>query len=419
MVSPGSKDNGANVPSWEKVGGMLSWLGRLAFLSAMTLLTGACTQDQAAGPSGRPAEKIPVTVYFQGALTGRYNYLVIQAFRAARLRFDELNAEANFPAEVTLERANFTSDWVYPVVETVVGEPNTVAIIGPMFGGESEGSGDAYNEAGIPFITPSATSPELADNGWDYWYRTVANNDDQGPAIGERMAQEFRSIYVAYDKYEYARRLAEVVAEVAGDNGADVVAVRGVEATEDYSALIRDIDASRAEALFYGGYDAQTGLIAAQARDAGLDIPIWSGDGSLSEILLDVAGNAATNIVLSCPCNLEGSGDFLARYEAEYGETAVPIYAAEGYDAASLIGEGIRSAVSGGATDPTAIREEIKEYLDGLTAAKPFEGVAKEIAFDPETHELTAEDRRALIFFYTVEPGVIILEGSAAELVTG
>jgi hypothetical protein len=59
---------------------MLSWLRLLAFLNATVLLIFACTQDQMEGPSGMPAERIPVTVYFQGALTGRSNHLVIHAF---------------------------------------------------------------------------------------------------------------------------------------------------------------------------------------------------------------------------------------------------------------------------------------------------------------------------------------------------
>jgi branched-chain amino acid transport system substrate-binding protein len=391
----------------------------LSVLSVVALLASACAEEEGGGGGGGggAAEKIPVTVYGQGAWTGDYNYLVINSFQAAQMRFDELNADDSFPAEVTLEQADTQGDpeQAPPVVETAVGDPNTVAIIGPAFSGESEASGDTYNEAGIPFISQSATNPGLADKGWDYWYRGVANDDDQGTPMGELMAADYGSIYVAHDKSTYGQGLAEVVADVGEQNGATVEKVEGIEPTEDYSALVSDIEASGAEALFYGGYDAQTGLIVQQARDAGLDIPIFSGDGSVSQTLLDLAGDAATDVTLSCPCNLEGAGDFLSKYEAEFGETGVPIYAAEGYDVASLIGEGIKSAVDGGAEDAAGIREGIKEYLDGLTEDAPFEGVAKTYAFD-DTHELAAEDRAGLIFFYTVSPGEIALEGSATEV---
>ena len=399
---------------------MTKWLRYLAITSAVALLGAACAQEEGAGDGAQPAEeKIPVTVYFQGALTGDFNYLVIHAFQAAQLRFDELNAEADFPAEITLEQADTQGDpeQAPSVVETVVSDPNTVAVEGPSFSGESEASGDTYNEAGIPFVSPEATNPGLADKGWDFWYRTIANDDDQGTPAGQYIVSTLgaQDVYVSHDKSTYGQGLAEVVAETVESEGGSTAAVEGIEPTEDYSAFISDVEASGADALYYGGYDAQTGLIVAQAREAGLDIPVISGDGSVSSTLLDLAGDSLTDVHLTCPCNLEGSGDFLAKYEAEYGETGVPIYAAEGYDAASLLGEGIRSAIDGGATDPEAIRTGIKDYLDSLTAENPYEGVTKTYAFD-ENHELAADNRTDLIFFYEAAPGSISLLGSATDV---
>lgn len=402
---------------------MRKWTRYLAVLSAVALLGAACAQEEEPGAGGGDqAEKVPVTVYFQGALTGDFNYLVIHAFQAAQLRFDELNAEADFPAEITLEQADTQGDpeQAPSVVETVVGDPNTVAVLGPAFSGESEASGDTYNESGIPFVTPSATNPGLADKGWDFWYRTIANDDDQGTPSAQYLVNTLgaQNVYVAHDKSTYGQGLAEVVAETVESEGASTAAVEGIEPTEDYSAFISDVEASGADAMFYGGYDAQTGLIVAQAREAGVDIPIMSGDGSVSSTLLDLAGDSLTDVHLSCPCNLEGAGDFLAKYEAEYGETGVPIYAAEGYDAASLVGEGIRSAIDGGASDPEAIRTGIQEYLNSLTEDNPFEGVAKTYAFD-ESHELAAETRSDLIFFYEAQPGSVTLLGSATDVLGG
>lgn len=399
---------------------MKKWFRYMAVLSAVALLAAACAEEEepTAGDGDGAVEKIPVTVYAQGAITGDFNYLVVPSVDGAKMRAAELNEDPDFPAEITVEDADTQGDpeQAPPVVETAVSDPNTVAIVGPAFSGESEASGDTYNESQIPFITQAATNPGLADQNWDYWYRSIANDADQGTPLGEWMASQYDSIFVVHDVSTYGQGLAEVVQTVAEEQGATVEGFEGIEATEDYSALISDIEASGAEAMFYGGYDAQSGLIVAQARDAGLDIPFYSGDGSVSSTLLDLAGDAATDVFLSCPCNLEGSTEFLSAYEAEYGEVGVPIYAAEGYDVMSLIGEGIQSAVDGGATDAAGIREGIKTYLDGVTADAPFEGVAKSIAFDPETHELAAENKSDLIYLYEVSPGEIALLGSATEV---
>ena len=111
-------------------------------------------------------------------------------------------------------------------------------------------------------------------------------------------------------------------------------------------------------------------------------------------------------------------GDFVTKYNQEYGSDAsvVPVYAAEGYDVAGLICEGIKAAVAGGASDPASIRAGIKTYLDGLTPDNPFQGVAKPIAFDPSTHEVAATDINALLYFYQVKNGAMSPLGNAADV---
>jgi branched-chain amino acid transport system substrate-binding protein len=185
-----------------------------AIVAVVWLLAAACADDgtEGAGRDGS-ADRVPVTVYFQGALTSDYNYLVIHGFQAAQLRFDELNGEPDFPAEVTLAQADTQGDpdQAPAVVETVVSDPSTVAVVGPAFSGESEASGDTYDEAGIPFMTPAATNRGLADQNWDYWYRAVANDEDQGTPMGEWIAGRHASVYVVHDVSTYGQGLAEVV----------------------------------------------------------------------------------------------------------------------------------------------------------------------------------------------------------------
>jgi branched-chain amino acid transport system substrate-binding protein len=385
----------------------------------VTVLTASgCTEERL------EPRKVPINVYFEGVFMGPLGYYGLHALQGAQLRVDELNRDPGFPAELTLKRINSKNEFVIETgaAERAVDDPRSVAVIGPLFSGESGYVGGGFEKAGIPFITPSADDPDLAKNGWDYWYRTIANRDDPGASIGELMAREFREIYVVHDESEYGVGLAQDVAHVAKQAGTNVVAFEGLEASGGqgglayYSSLIDDIGRSRAEAVFYAGCGDDAGAIVALARTAGIRVPMWSGDCALEEAFLSAAGDDATNVVLACLCNLEGEGSFLATYEARYGKTEVPLHAAEAYDIASLVGAGIQVAFAGGARTPEAIRAGIKAYLDGLTRQAPFEGVAKDIAFDPESHELDVSDRRELVFIYSVTPGEISLEGTAAEL---
>lgn len=390
----------------------------LAVLSTVALLAAACGggEDPPAGGNGEPVDKIPVSVTFQGALSGDFVALVIHAFQAAELRFQELNDDPDFPATITFEQGDTQGDPenAPAVVEAVVGNPDTVAVIGPAFSGESAASGDTYEEAGIPFITPSATNPDLSANGWEYWYRAVANDTDQGAPLGQFAAQGHESVFIVQDESEYGLGLAEVVSETLADAGVEEAGFEGAEVgTQDFSSVISDIESSGADAVAYLGYVPDTAILTSQMRDAGLDIPVYSGDGSVSSDLLEVGGDSITDVFLSCPCSL--SGDFLAQYNEAYPGSPVPVYASEGYDVASMIGEGIQNAIDGGATDAAGIREGIKETMDGYTTDSPFQGVVKTYAFD-DVHELDAENRAELIFLYEATPDAITQLGNATEV---
>ena len=132
------------------------WFSVTTAATALMLVGAACGGGGDGGGSGGGAvEKVPVTIYFQGALSGPVNYLVIPSFQAAQVRFDELNADESFPAEITFKEGDTQGDSANApqIVEQAVSDPETVAIHGPAFSGESAASGDTYNDAAIPFLS--------------------------------------------------------------------------------------------------------------------------------------------------------------------------------------------------------------------------------------------------------------------------
>ena len=404
------------------------WFSVTTAAIALTLVAAGCgggeeSSGGGGGGGGDQLEKVPVTIHFQGALSGPFSYLQTPAFQAAQLRVDELNADANFPAEITLEEADTQGDPAQApaVVEKVATDPETVAVIGPGFSGESGASGDTYDEAQIPFVTHSATATSLGEEGWEFWFRACGNDAGQGGLAGEYIAKVLKptNLFVAHDKSDYGQPLAETVRDTAEKAGVEQVGFEGIETgADDYSSLISAIESAGAEAVFFGGYDADFGKIVKQARDGGVDIPMMSGDGSLSDTFLDLAGAGADNITLIAPTSF--GGEFLQKYnEKAAGEpAAVPVYAGEGYDVISIFGEGIQQAREDGAEDAEDIRAGIKEYLDSLVGGGSFDGVAKTYSWD-DKHELTADDPATLFFIYEVSGGEVKPLGTAAEAIGG
>ncbi|MEX2459414.1 MAG: branched-chain amino acid ABC transporter substrate-binding protein [Actinomycetota bacterium] len=408
------------------------WLTLVAILGVFALVGAACNGDGGGGGGGTPDgdERIEVTVYGQGAWTGGANGLVLPSMQSAQIRFDELNAEEGYPATITFEQADTqgSGDAAPPVAQGAAEDPNTVAIMGPAFSGESRATGDTYNDAGIPFVTASATGEDLADFDWDFWYRTVGHDGLQSSLAARWVAEVIQpeSLFILHDTTDYGQPLAESVEAAATDAGITIAGKTGIPepaintgVTVDFSSIISDIADSGADAVFFGGYDVDSGPFLDQAATAELDVQLISGDGSVSSSLLELAGPAAEGALLLAPSNI--SAGFVEKYQAEVGGEgfSVAIYSAEGYDAAGLIGEGIKVAIDGGAETPEDIRTGIKEYLDGLTEDAPFEGEAKSIFFDADTHEL-GHEAEELYYFYEVVQGDEALElqnlGNAVEV---
>jgi branched-chain amino acid transport system substrate-binding protein len=403
-----------------------------AGIAVLVLVGVACSNNKSTPSSGGTtggggAKKINVDVWMQGAWTGSFSSLTLPSFQSGEIHFNELNSDPTFPAHITVKQGDTqgSSSKAPPVVQQVVSDDNTVAVFGPDFSGESLVSGDTYNSDHIPFVTPSATSVELAGKHWDYWYRTVGNDDAQGRLLSKFIVKYVhpKRLFLLDDKSTYGHPLALAVEREAKAAGINVVGAEGAHesalntgSTVNFSSEISDVKAANPDVVFFGGYFPDTGPFLKQARDQGLKFTLVSGDGTLSSDFVSLAGSSNANgTLITAPSNINSS--FVKKYNQEEGSSAlsIAVYSAEGYDVAGLIGAGIKYAIQHGDKDAKTIRVGIKQYLDTLTGGNTYHGVAKDVAFVPSTHELsTAADD--LYYFYKVENGTVVNLGNASKV---
>ena len=92
------------------------------------------------------------------------------------------------------------------------------------------------------------------------------------------------------------------------------------------------------------GYYTELGLIAKQARELGIDVPLLGGDGWDSEKTLEIGGTAVEGYYFSNHYAADSDSpkvqDFVARYKEKYGETPDAM-AALGYDTAGILADAI------------------------------------------------------------------------------
>ena len=144
----------------------------LSVLALVVVVGAACSKKNgnAGGSSSSSAASKPtVKIAYVGALTGDAAQLVVPGYQAAQLAFSEANSGkfGNLPVKIQLvgEDTQGSPDQAPGVADKVVNDNAFVGVIGPAFSGESNAAGGKFDTAGIPFITPSATNPTVAQNG--------------------------------------------------------------------------------------------------------------------------------------------------------------------------------------------------------------------------------------------------------------
>jgi branched-chain amino acid transport system substrate-binding protein len=388
----------------------------LAAVAILAVVATGCSNDDGGGGGGGGGggEKQTVKIGFFGALSGDYKLLVVSGFNAAQMAFDEANASGDLP--VTVELVPFdtqgSGDVAAPLVDQVVGDDAFVGVIGPAFSGESAAVGDKLDQAGIPFVTQSATDDALSQNAWTHWFRALGRNSDMGPPASDYLAKvaNVTEACAVSDGTPYGLGLKDEAVKEFDSLGVDVVLNEEVEPQQkDYSAIVQKIGDAGCQGLFYGGYSPEAGLIRQQMTDAGLqDVPMIGGDGIKDDTFITASGDTGDGTISSCTCaDLSKSKDpaaqaFIDDYSAEFGEDP-QIYGPEGWDIAQLY----IAAMKDGNTD----RESITTWLQDVEG---FQGLTKAYTFD-ETGELATDAR--VLFFYEVQKGAWTVLGSSDEVV--
>jgi branched-chain amino acid transport system substrate-binding protein len=387
----------------------------LAIVAVLGLLAAACSKKTNSGGGGS-GSKTAVKIAYVGALSGDYKLLVEPGFQAASMAFEQANAAGDLPVTITIvpEDTQGNPDQAPAVANKIVSDDSFVGVIGPAFSGESQAAGPTLDQAGIPFVTPSATNPPLDANGWTHWFRGVGNDNSQGPTAADYIAKVLNPncTFMASDGSAYGKGLADVVQQTLTTDGAKLEKQQTIQpGQKDYSALVSKIKSSGCKAVFFGGYSPEAGLIRKQMSGAGLnDVTLVGGDGIKDETFTGTAAASGDGTIATCPCaSVTDSTDpaaqkFVSDFTAKYG--APPgVYSGEGWDIAQMY----IAAFKSGATT----RQAITDYIAGISG---FKGLTKTYTFQ-SNGEL--DDSSVTIYVYKDDGGSWTYLGPATDVISG
>lgn len=243
-----------------------------------------------------------------------------------------------------------------------------------------------FQEKGIPFITFGATHPMLPTWVGDYMFMTPFGDDDQSYAIADYTYDTLgaKSVAVWTDQsMDFTKALSKFFKERFQERGGEIVGEDSfMMGDTDFSAQIARLQSMdpKPDAVFISAIPSEAGITVKQVREAGLDLPIVSGDGFDTELVSTVPGpELADDVYFSTHTyradDRQEVEDFVAAYKEEYGKEPENAFAPLGYDAVGLLADSIEQA---GSAEP-------KDIQKALTETRGYEAVTGEISYTRES----------------------------------
>jgi branched-chain amino acid transport system substrate-binding protein len=329
----------------------------------------------------------PITVLAPFNLTGPQAVLGAPCFNGAELAVEKLNAAGGVlgrPIElIPIDTASDVSRTSIAVTSALERYPIATAGIGYTDSTYALDAGRVFQKAGIPFITPGATAPDLPHQVGSGMFLAAYGDDAQALAMAKYAWNDLKVRNVALwvdETSVYTRTVGGFFEEFFRNLGGTVDRRNFAAEVTDFGDLIAAFKkADPKPQAIYGASMPRTAVsLIEQVRDARIDVPLLSGDGWDDEAIVDASRrNGIENIYFTTHLFLgvdtPGMKEFTEAYKQKFGSPPPNAFAPLGFDSVNLLATAIERA---GSTQPDAIRTALANTRD-------FQGLVGKIAYSP------------------------------------
>ena len=342
---------------------MKNWHGPI-LLAALSLLVFA-------GGCGKSAPSNTIKVGEYASLHGTEAAFGQSSHKGTALAVEQINAAGGVlgkKIDLITEDNESKAGESATIVKKLITRDHVVAILGEVASGRSLEAAPICQENKIPMISPSSTNPKVTQTG-DYIFRVCFTDPFQGKLLAEFAKKTLKAKRIAMLNdvaAPYSVGLAQYFKEPFVADGGEIVAEQKYSGGDkDFKAQLTAIKADNPDAIFVPGYYTEVGLIVLQARQLGITVPIFGGDGWEAPQLAETAGSALDGTYYSTHYSPEDTSplvqNFVKAFRERYNGETPDAMAALGYDSAMVLADAIKRA---GTTDSAKLRDAIAATKD-------------------------------------------------------
>jgi len=318
------------------------------------------------------------------SLTGKEATFGISSHEGTLMAIEEINAAGGVlgkKLELLTEDTQSKPGEPATVVNKLVARDGVVAMLGEVASSRSLEAAPICQQNKIPMVSPSSTNPKVTETG-DYIFRVCFIDPFQGTVMANFATKTLQAKKVAVFtdvKSDYSKGLAKFFKEQFVKNGGQIVAELDFNGGDkDFKAQLTAIKGANPDGVFVPGYYTDAALIAIQAKQLGLNVPLFGGDGWESEKLTEIGKDAVEGHYFSTHYSPEvgspTSKKFVENYKKRWNGKVPDALAACGYDSALVLVDAMKRA---GSTEGPKVR-------DALATTKDFEAVTGRITLSPQ-----------------------------------
>ena len=320
-------------------------------------------------------EPIRIGVYLP--MTGEVAYLGQRAWDGILAAKEMQPSLVGREVKLFLEDTKSDRNQSVEVVEHLIRWEKVSAIIGEVISSDSIAAGPLGDKYQVPMVTPGATNPRVTE-GKKYYFRVCFSDTLQGEVAANLAVKTLKAKTAAVIidiSQDYCIGLANYFVKSFVKLGGEVLNTTYIGTGEkDFRTKLATVQAAKPDMIYAPDYYTEVALLARQAKELGINVPILSGDGAETEEVIKLGGKAVegmyvTGLFSEGAITTKLGKDFQAFYEKKYNR-GLDASSATGADAYFVLLDAMKRA------DSTAG----PELREALAHTKDFQGVSGTIS---------------------------------------
>lgn len=343
---------------------------KILALTVLSIFLAACSYV----PGGGGGDTLKIG--FISALTGDIASMGQDDKASVEMFFRDNPTLAGKTVDVIYEDGQCNGQKAASAAEKLISVDKVQLILGGFCSGETLGIAPIAEKNKVLVFSSTSSSPVVSTAG-DYIFRNAPVDSLSAIVMATDVAKKYKNAAMVTQNNDYASAYRNALLTELPKAGVTVVVDETYNTgTTDFRTILQKVKTSKADVLInLAGETSPGAFLIKQAKELGVNLPMYAGDALAGKELFDIAKDAAEGLLVIMPA-ADTSNDqvrsFLDRFQKEVGRTPVAeAYVLLSWDRLNIL----KTAIETVGYDAT----KLKDYLYQMPG---YQGLGGETKFD-------------------------------------